>query len=243
MHRVCLGLQQKAAEKGLTLTMDVDEQLKDKWVVTDPTRLTQIIYNLVGNALKFTERGGVSVMLRVTRADEHGVATHFSVTDTGIGIADNRQEAIFDPFTQASADTTRHYGGTGLGLAIVKRLLKLFNSNILLKSSAGEGSEFSFAIDFNLHKGKVVPASVHTAMNSSLGGLNILIAEDNPINALLLVKLLTKWNARSVLARNGSEAIEKAHSRRFRCSADGPAHAHYGWLRSNRTHQAAGRSG
>lgn len=209
MHRVCLGLQQKAAEKGLMLAMDVDEQLKDKWVVTDPTRLTQIIYNLVGNALKFTERGGVSVMLRVTRADEHSVATYFSVTDTGIGIADNRQEAIFDPFTQASADTTRHYGGTGLGLAIVKRLLKLFNSNILLKSSAGEGSEFSFAIDFNLHKGKVVPASIHTAMNSSLEGLNILIAEDNPINALLLVKLLTKWNARSVLARNGSEAVEK----------------------------------
>ncbi|TFF36327.1 ATP-binding protein [Mucilaginibacter psychrotolerans] len=215
MHRVCLGLQQKATEKGLTLTMDVDDQLKDKWLVTDPTRLTQIIHNLVGNALKFTERGGVSVKLHVTQADEHSVSTHFSVTDTGIGIADNRQEAIFDPFTQASADTTRHYGGTGLGLAIVKRLLKLFNSNIVLKSIAGEGSEFSFAIDFNLHKGIVVPASIHTGMNSSLEGLKILIAEDNPINALLLVKLLTKWKARSVLARNGSEAIEKLMTEDF----------------------------
>jgi signal transduction histidine kinase/ActR/RegA family two-component response regulator len=209
MHRVCLGLQQKAAEKGLELSVDVDVELKDKWVVTDPTRLTQIIYNLVGNAIKFTEKGKVSLHMFAVAHNEHQATVSFSVSDTGIGIADGRQEAIFDPFTQASAATTRHYGGTGLGLAIVKRLLKLFNSAIELKSKPGEGSVFSFTVQFEAYKGTISPTAIHTSMDNSLANLNILIAEDNPINALLLVKLLTKWKARSVVANNGRDAVDK----------------------------------
>lgn len=215
LHKVCSGLQQKAAEKGFDLLLEVDEKLKEQWLIADPTRLTQIIYNLVGNAIKFTEQGKVSLQVLAVQEDEEHMMVHFSVADTGIGIPYDRQEAIFEPFTQASADTTRYYGGTGLGLAIVNRLLKLFNSAIELKSKPGEGSVFSFAIQFDLYKGDINPNSIQTGMNSSFDNLNILIAEDNPINALLLVKLLTKWNAKTVVTNNGQEAIDKLLNNTF----------------------------
>ena len=214
LHKICLGLQQKAAEKGFELILEVDDKLIEKCVITDPTRLTQVIYNLVGNAIKFTETGKVVLQAHAGPEDGERMMIHFSIVDTGIGIPYDRQEAIFEPFIQASADTTRHYGGTGLGLAIVKRLLKLFNSTIELKSQQGKGSVFSFAIQFNIYKGRIIPGSVHNAINS-LGSLNILIAEDNPINALLLVKLLTKWNAKSVVTHNGREAIDKLADNAF----------------------------
>ncbi|MBB5397060.1 ATP-binding protein [Mucilaginibacter sp. AK015] len=215
LHKVCSGLQQKASEKGFHLILDVDPRLKEHWVVTDPTRLTQIIYNLAGNAIKFTESGQVSVNATVNHKDEDHLTINFSVADTGIGIPADRQGVIFDPFMQASADTTRHYGGTGLGLAIVKRLLGLFNSAIELTSQENKGSVFSFTIKFELYKGNVNPISLHTVMNTSLEGLNVLIAEDNRVNAQLLVKLLTKWQINAVIANNGQEAIDKLSAQNF----------------------------
>jgi signal transduction histidine kinase/CheY-like chemotaxis protein len=215
LHKVCSGLQQKAAEKGIEVLLEVDDKLKDQWVIADPTRLTQIIYNLAGNAIKFTERGTVSVKAIARQESDEQIMVSFSVTDTGIGISADRQQVIFEPFIQASADTTRHYGGTGLGLAIVKRLLKLFNSTIELESQPGKGSVFSFAIQFNVYKGKINPVSIYTAVNSSLESLSILIAEDNPVNALLLVKLLSKWNIKAIVTNNGREAVDKLLSNTF----------------------------
>ena len=215
LHKVCSGLQQKAAEKGIEVLLEVDDKLKDQWVIADPTRLTQIIYNLAGNAIKFTECGTVSVRAIAGQESDEQITVHFSVADTGIGISADRQQVIFEPFIQASADTTRHYGGTGLGLAIVKRLLKLFNSAIELESQPGKGSVFSFAIQFSLHKGKINPVSIYTAVNASLESLNILIAEDNPVNALLLVKLLSKWNIKAIVTNNGREAVDKLLSNTF----------------------------
>lgn len=209
LHKICYGLQNKAIDKGFELALDVDEKLKEQWVTSDPTRLTQIIYNLAGNAIKFTEYGQVCVRAVVGDENAEQVMVHFSVSDTGIGIPADRQGVIFDPFVQASADTTRHYGGTGLGLAIVKRLLGLFNSKIVLDSQPGKGSVFSFAIQFPLYKGIIKPIHTNTIMSSSLEGLNVLIAEDNPVNALLLVKLLTKWQVNAVVTNNGQEAVNK----------------------------------
>ncbi|MBD1392850.1 ATP-binding protein [Mucilaginibacter glaciei] len=209
LHKVCYGLQQRAAEKGFGLVLSIDEQLKEQWVITDPTRLTQIIYNLAGNAIKFTEYGQVTVNAAITNIHSDQLSVEFTITDTGIGIPADRQQAIFDPFVQASADTTRHYGGTGLGLAIVKRLLGLFNTTVQLKSEAGKGSAFSFSVDFELYKGDAKPVPAHPALEISLKGLQILIAEDNPINALLLVKLLSKWHVNTDVAKNGQEAVDK----------------------------------
>ncbi|RFZ83214.1 response regulator [Mucilaginibacter terrenus] len=215
IHGVCSGLQHKAKDKGFQLVMDVDEQLKGQWVITDPTRLTQIIYNLAGNAIKFTEEGSVTVHASVVSEDFGTLKVRFYVADTGIGIAPQRQQAIFDPFVQASSDTTRHYGGTGLGLAIVKRLLKLFNTDILLESVPGEGSVFSFEIAFESYLGAVKPVSSKPVSMGTLPGLNILIAEDNPINALLINKLLSKWEVTAVVTRNGQEAVEQVSSHTF----------------------------
>lgn len=215
LYKVCTGLQQKAAEKGFNVTLEVDDKLKGLWIITDPTRLTQIMYNLAGNAIKFTEHGDVNVKAVAEYADEDQITVCFSVADTGIGIAMDRQSVIFEPFTQASADTTRHYGGTGLGLAIVKRLLKLFNSTIQLESQPGKGSVFSFTIQFDLYKGDITPVSIHAELDKNLSNLNILIAEDNPINALLLVKLLSKWNVNTVVTNNGREAVDKLLTNTF----------------------------
>ncbi|MFA6082908.1 ATP-binding protein [Mucilaginibacter sp.] len=215
LHKVCSGLQQKATEKGFELVLEVDEKLQELWIIADPTRLTQIIYNLAGNAIKFTETGKVSVKALVGQEDAEQITIHFSVEDTGIGIPIDRQEVIFEPFIQASADTTRHYGGTGLGLAIVKRLLKLFNSSIQLESQSGKGSVFSFDIHFNLYKGSLKVLPSHNTMYANLESLNILIAEDNPINALLLVKLLSKWHVKTVVTHNGQEAVDKLLNNAF----------------------------
>jgi signal transduction histidine kinase/CheY-like chemotaxis protein len=209
LHKTCYGLQQKAAEKGFELLLQIDDELKEQWIITDPTRLTQIIYNLAGNAVKFTDQGVVTVT--VTAGDKTGDSQfiNFSIIDTGIGIPPDRLDAIFEPFMQASADTTRHYGGTGLGLAIVKRLLLLFNSQIQLQSEYSKGSVFSFDISFKLYKGGgQLPLSSNHATHS-LEGLNILIAEDNTVNALLLVKLLSRWNIKTVVTGNGQEAVAR----------------------------------
>jgi signal transduction histidine kinase/CheY-like chemotaxis protein len=215
LHKICAGLQYKAIDKGFELALQVDDKLKDQWVITDPTRLTQILYNLAGNAIKFTDQGQVCVKAAIAAEEPGQLLVHFSVSDTGIGIPLSRQDAIFEPFEQANADTTRRYGGTGLGLAIVKRLLKLFGSTIELKSKPDEGSVFSFSIPFKLYIGSIKPILLPASINSSLANLNILIAEDNPINVLLLVRLLTKWNVNAVVAINGSEAVSKMLSHEF----------------------------
>lgn len=215
LHKVCSGLRMKAAEKGFGLVLEVDDELKDELVIADPTRLTQIIYNLTGNAIKFTERGQVTVKACAMQHDADHTTINFSVSDTGIGIAPERQEAIFDPFTQASVDTTRHYGGTGLGLAIVKRLLKLFNSAIKLISISGEGSTFSFTIGFEVYKGNTKPVTAQSLHGDSLSGLRVLIAEDNAVNSLLLVKLLQKWDVTTTVSKNGQQAIEEVLNSSF----------------------------
>jgi signal transduction histidine kinase len=211
LHQICKGLEMKTLEKTLLLAPEIDEKLLDRPVISDPTRLTQIIYNLAGNAIKFTERGTVGISLKIIEETTERVGILFSVSDTGIGIAMERQEAVFDPFVQASSDTTRLFGGTGLGLAIVKRLLSLFNSEIVLESQPGIGSVFSFRIDFDICPVEMpeIAATAAKAAPVSLKGLKILIAEDNKINVMVLERLLTKWEIQSVVAVNGQEAVDQ----------------------------------
>jgi signal transduction histidine kinase len=215
MGKIHSGLSNNATEKGLELVLDVDDRLKNLTVLTDPTRITQVIYNLAGNAIKFTEEGSVKISLQVKTIERDNALILFSVSDTGIGIEPERQEAIFDPFTQASSDTTRKFGGTGLGLAIVKRLLKLFNSTITLESRAGGGTTFYFSIDFAICNEVIqTGADAHTETNV-LKGLKLLIAEDNRINVMLLEKLLSKWEITTVIAWNGQEAVDKLLTENF----------------------------
>jgi signal transduction histidine kinase/CheY-like chemotaxis protein len=215
--KIGYGLKWKAIEKKLTWNMDIDETLKGVFVKTDPTRLTQIIHNLAGNALKFTDTGSVAISAKVANRADEAVTVAFAVRDTGIGIAADRQEAIFHPFTQASSNTTRKYGGTGLGLAIVKRLLKLFNSDIMLESEPGEGSTFSFTITFAISEVDQSPAPLVATSKKSLKGLKILVAEDNEINYLLLEKLLSRWDIETKVTTNGQEALDEVLTNHYDC--------------------------
>jgi signal transduction histidine kinase/CheY-like chemotaxis protein len=215
IESICAGLRLQAIEKGLDLILEADEAIVGQYVTTDPVRISQIMFNLVGNGIKFTRQGGVKVSLKVLQNGQDELRIRFSIKDTGIGISVEKHEVIFEPFIQASGNTTRKFGGTGLGLAIVKRLLTMFNSTIYLKSKAENGSEFYFDISFSRAAMPMAEKKSSKEIKYDLTGLKVLVAEDNPVNVLLLKKLLTKWNIEPVFAENGIVAIEKLTKGKF----------------------------
>lgn len=206
MQNICIGLGKKARDKQLDFKLEIDPAIEHTTIKSDPTRLSQLIYNLVGNAIKFTEHGSVIVRLSNIEKNQSQVRILFSVADTGIGISPDKHDSIFDLFTQAESHTTRKYGGTGLGLAIVKQVLGLFNSSLILESIPGEGSTFSFTITFDLVATKQNDQREDTPTRKNLSNLKILVAEDNDVNRLLIKKQLEKLNINATLAVNGKEA-------------------------------------
>jgi len=197
----------RANEKGLELACHVDRNVPCH-LVGDPTRLTQILINLIGNALKFTDEG--SIVVRVTNDPDRNIAgaVRFSVSDTGIGIPSDQLVSIFDSFTQAHASTTRQYGGTGLGLAITKRLVEGMNGRIWVESTVGTGSIFHYSILL-----EVQPESPHqkSAIPINLAGIRVLVVDDHPTNRLILRELLTAWGAQVTEASDGMTALDELH--------------------------------
>ena len=197
-----LALQ--AHEKGLELACRVPPETPDS-LVGDPDRLRQIIVNLVGNAIKFTSRGEVVANVEVESQTNEDVALHFSVKDTGIGVAAAKQDMIFKAFTQADASTTRQYGGTGLGLAIATRLVALMGGKLWLESEVGKGSTFHFTLHFPWLKSPADrPARAESA---HLIDLPVLIVDDNATNRRILDEILSKWGMRPVSVESGPEAL------------------------------------
>ncbi len=215
VNDVCSSLYLTAKEKKIDLLITIDESLKNQYVITDPIRITQVIYNLVSNALKFTTKGSVSVCLNVLKRENDIIKIKFSVVDTGIGINANQQKLIFGAFNQASSSTSRNFGGTGLGLTIVKKVLLLFNSDIQLESLEGSGSTFFFEIPFKLDYAPVIEQEEIREIDYDLSHLRVLAAEDNSINRLLLKKIFTRWNNELIFAENGEEAIKIASEKVF----------------------------
>lgn len=209
MHDICSGLKIQAREKGLDLILDIDQEIESVPISTDPTRISQIIFNLAGNAIKFTSSGSVKIQLQVIGKDTDFINIRFAITDTGIGIDSGKVETIFEPFTQASTSTTRNYGGTGLGLAIVKRLLTLFESSVLVESQPGVGSKFWFNIKFKRNNQFLDSLTSDKGQVFDLEGLKVLVVEDNPVNSLLLKKIFQKWNNVPDFAKDGYEALDK----------------------------------
>jgi signal transduction histidine kinase len=217
MLNICGGQMMTAQEKGLLFNLDVDPLFNQKLLFGDPTRITQVIFNLVSNAIKFTPKGGIWVKATCLEDRHNIVVVNFSVKDSGIGIAKENVSSIFEPFTQESVSTTRQYGGTGLGLAIVKRLLELQGLKIQVSSKPDAGSEFSFNMEFPVSTEKISEPT--TSSNSvlrlfeaypadNLGALRVLVAEDNLVNVMLMKKLLSKWGIVPSVAENGERAIE-----------------------------------
>ncbi len=196
------------ALKKVALNINIDERL-DRKVISDTTRLHQVLTNLLSNACKFTHEGMVTLTARFLSGTSTSIAVEFSVADTGIGIAKKKLGTIFEDFYQANTQTTRKYGGTGLGLAISKKIVELFNSELNVKSELNKGSEFSFILNLPVHiDGKNAALAQGNQNLGSFKGLKILLAEDNPINMMIARKFLHKWDIEIKEAQNGLEAVE-----------------------------------
>ena len=199
--------QSKADEKSISLILEKDSTIPE-FVTGDPTRLTQILNNLISNAIKFTERGEVRLSIRLVSLDKKNVTLCFEIKDTGIGIAEKSIPTIFDSFTQASSDTTRKFGGTGLGLTIVKKLINLQNGEIIVKSKLGAGTTFTFSLPFILSSDENISLQKDSSENYSISNLRILVAEDNKVNQMIVKKVLSDWNLNTEFADNGLIALQ-----------------------------------
>ncbi|HZP86703.1 MAG TPA: ATP-binding protein [Burkholderiales bacterium] len=217
----------RASEKKLSLSLSIASNLPDR-VVGDPVRIRQILVNLVGNAIKFTQEGAVAVSLACQQNADDDLELVLTVRDTGIGIPEDKQRLIFDAFSQADTSTTREYGGTGLGLTICARLASLMGGNVTVSSRPGEGSAFQATMRVS-RAGAQVPAKVpapsapaqpHTAPPSPAPSAtefekHVLLAEDNPVNQLIASQMLRQLGYRVTVANNGREAVEQARSLAF----------------------------
>lgn len=212
------ALDIKAKEKGLNLLVNINPEVPT-WVAGDQIRLSQILTNLVGNAIKFTMEGQVEIKLDPIPSNGSTVGVRFSVTDTGIGIPSNKFEQIFNSFSQAEANTTRRFGGTGLGLSITKKLLELQDSRIQLESEVGKGSCFFFDLYFSPAKtarSTAAPLALDPFdVAEDFDNARILLVEDNKINVMVAKKFLSRWNLKVDVAYNGQEAIDEIKARDY----------------------------
>lgn len=201
----------KAEEKGITIRKNIDECLPE-FIKGDPTRLSQIINNLVNNAIKFTNQGSVELNVSLVDTNERCSMIKFCIKDTGIGIPQNKLSTIFDMFTQAGDDITRKYGGTGLGLSIAKKLVDLQGGIIKVDSEVDKGTTFCFSLPFDHPDPSELEAHQKQSEEPESRidtDLRILIVEDNDINRLVINKMMKDWGVKPDNAVNGIEAIEK----------------------------------
>jgi len=212
---ICMGLELQAKEKGLEIFLQVEDALKTQNVFTDPMRITQVIYNLIGNGIKFTNKGFVKISLNVIEMHEKKITVRFTIEDTGIGISAEKHAEVFEPFTQETSHTARRYGGTGLGLTIVKKILTLFGSEIQLESVPGKGSKFYFDISFAPDNISASNQPEDEAEQNELAGMKILMAEDNPVNTMLVQKIAQRWNIELDTAENGTEVLKLLRHKQY----------------------------
>jgi signal transduction histidine kinase/CheY-like chemotaxis protein/ligand-binding sensor domain-containing protein len=213
--RVCVEatletLALRAAEAGLELLCDVGHDVPEM-VSGDPMRTRQILFNLVGNAIKFTRKGEVVVKVDFESQQDQQYILRFTVSDTGIGIPPEKQRLIFDPFTQADTSTTRQYGGTGLGLAITKRLVEKMGGSIGLESESGQGTRVKFT--FRLGVASAMPVQAPNRFSPRLlRGIRVLVVDDNQTNRRILEGMLAQFDMRPTSVASGEEALAELHS-------------------------------
>ncbi|SHK54844.1 Signal transduction histidine kinase [Epilithonimonas mollis] len=201
---------ERAKEKGLTISSKIDSSIPDT-LNGDATRLTQILVNLIGNAIKFTHQGSITIDIYNQQQNEDEAVIGFRISDTGIGIDKEKLNEVFERFNQGEDSTTRNFGGTGLGLSIVKSLIQLQNGNIEVTSEQGKGTTFHFYIPYGIAKEQITTIpSVNTQYfkDRSNAPLKVLVVDDNAINQSLMKHLLSQWNIDFDIVSNGLEAVE-----------------------------------
>lgn len=208
-----------AVQKELVLEFSIPPELP--LLAGDPHRLTQILNNLLGNALKFTQAGRISLMVAPVMETENFMTLRFTVKDTGIGIPADKLETIFQEFSQVSPEISRKYGGTGLGLTITRKLLQLMGSDLRVNSTPGEGTEFMFSIAFQKSTQQQPGAShfpgaaIEETFNVFLNNKKVLLAEDNQVNQLITAKFLKSWGLETHIANNGLEALQMVQCEQY----------------------------
>ncbi len=215
LTEVIESLQASAKENQTTINLSYDESIP-RHLMSDPLKISQIFMNLIGNALKFTKNGNVTVIAKLVKRMEEEVTIYFEVKDNGIGISKEQQQHIFDSFEQGSIQINREYGGTGLGLTIVKSLLGLFGSKIQLRSDVGKGSSFFFELKLKSKDSVVddIPFDIEEK-DYDLKGLHLLVVEDNKINQVITRKMLNKKDVSCDIANNGHEAVDMASKNEY----------------------------
>ena len=209
------SLKEIAAVRNNKFSLEIDNSIPD-YLIGDPTKLSQIILNLINNALKFTKNGSVNVIAKLKSLEAEHATLYFEVNDTGIGIPEDKLKSVFDSFSQGSIEVNRKYGGTGLGLTIVKKLIKTLGGHIRLKSIVGEGSAFSFELKFKIGSQILKAEKKFKAYDDSLlVNKKILLVEDNKINQMISAKMLENKGIICHIIDNGEEAIETARNNKF----------------------------
>ena len=204
---------QHAKEKDIEITLSLDQSLAKRYL-GDYNRLNQITYNIISNAIKFTTAGSIEVGSKLTSKTAEKEKVVIWIKDSGIGIEKNKQELVFNNFSQADSNTTREYGGTGLGLAITKMLVELQGGKIWIDSELGKGATFFIELDFTVTDQEIkVDNTVVTDKN--LNNLNVLLVEDNPFNQKVASKFLSRWGATTVVTDSGEESLEEIKNKNF----------------------------
>jgi len=206
----------RSEEKNISLRVEWDKEIPER-LIGDEVRLTQILNNLVGNAVKFTEKGFVSIHATLLNKRNDKYEIRFDVKDTGIGIPKDRLKTIFNDYTQASPDTTRKFGGTGLGLTICKRLIEIQKGKLHVRSKEGLGSNFSFTLTYELDTNsseQPIQSKQHLD-TSKLKGINLLLVEDNPSNRMVATSFLEKVGIKVSTAEHGEQAVEKVQQKNY----------------------------
>jgi PAS domain S-box-containing protein len=209
------SIYHKAEEKRIILESNIDNDIAEI-LIGDPTRIGQIIINLLNNAIKFTFKGSVRLNCHLINKTKKSNTIKFEIIDTGIGIEEDKLLKIFDSFSQEDCSTTRKFGGTGLGLSISKQLVQIFNSNLKVRSVKGKGSTFYFTVKFPIGSSNDLVEKDYSLIHTDvLKNKRILVVEDNQINQFLVISLLKKWKTILDTAENGKVAIEKLNTRNY----------------------------
>ncbi|RMA57813.1 tetratricopeptide repeat-containing hybrid sensor histidine kinase/response regulator [Ulvibacter antarcticus] len=211
INDVLVALKKSADDRKNNLHLEFDESIPDR-LAGDPLKLSQILINLVGNSVKFTQNGDVFVRVQKLDHGNNKVMLHFEIEDNGVGISKKKQKSIFETFSQGSLQINRKFGGTGLGLSIVKNLLELMNSKIQLDSQLGQGSKFWFNINFQISEEMTEDNNpnniIYDVDYMALENKNVLVVEDNKINQMITKKILEKNKMRCEVADNGTDAVK-----------------------------------
>jgi len=217
VHNIQTILSLKAEEKGIKMIADIGSDVPE-YVLGDETRITQVIMNLAGNAIKFTEKGSVKLSVTIESKDKDTYRVHFSLKDTGIGIPEDKLDTIFESFGQASSATTRKFGGTGLGLTISRQLVEMHGGELKVRSTFGKGSEFYFTIPYVVADKPAEEVGAEFGDQEKLAGMKILLVEDNEFNQMVAVDTLQDLfpDLKVDVALHGKEAVAMVQESDYR---------------------------